>query len=300
MDFKKFIPHLALLTVAFIYGANYVVAKSLMADQMISPNAFILCRSIAGTVLFWVTATLFVREKLKKEDIPMMLALALFGIAINQLCFFAGLKITSAIHGSLIMVLTPILVLIISSFLLKEKITKLKAGGVLLGLIGAGTLILLGSSALGGSSIKGDLLVFVNATSYGLYLVLLKQIIHKYNVITIVKWAYTFGFIFILPFGIGGLREVEWHQFTNEHWMSFAYVLLCTTYLAYLLNAFAMNKVKPTTVSSYVYLQPLIATGIAIALGEDKIDLIKVLAASLIFLGVFSISYKKKAVLKIK
>ena len=269
-----------------------------MVDGMISSNTFILCRCVAGTILFWLVDLLFVGEKVENKDFPYLMLLAVFGIALNQLCFFAGLELTSPIHGSLIMVLTPILVLVLSLFILKEKITLLKGAGIILGLSGAVVLILMGCSAGGQASIKGDFLILINASSYGLYLVLLKRIIAKYNVITIVKWAYTFGLLHVIPFGWSGVDDIVWSSFTNNHWIAFWYVLICTTFLAYMFNAYALNYVKPTTVSAYIYLQPFIATSISIAVGQDTLDTIKVLAASLIFSGLFLVAYRKKPVLK--
>lgn len=287
--------HLALIAVALIYGGNYTIAKIVMDDGYLQPFAFIFLRGGVGLVLFWFFHTLFVREQVDRRDLPLLAVCGLFGVAINQLVFFAGLKMTMPINASLIMTTTPILVLLVSSAMLGETITRRKVVGILLGAAGAILLIAYGRQvAIGGQGLWGDLMIIINASAFGLYLVLSKPLMQKYHPITIVKWAFTFGFLIIIPFGYVPLRHTDWSAFTPLIWSSVAYVLICTTFLAYLFNAFALKVVHASVVSIYIYFQPLFATLIALAIGKDQLDGVKVLSGLLIFAGVFLVSRRKQ------
>ena len=221
----------------------------------------------------------------------MLILCAVFGVAVNQLCFFMGLKHTTPINASLIMTTTPILVLVISSILIKEKITLQKLIGIALGAIGAIILISRGGSfSFQQNQLLGDSMILVNAVSYGIYLVLVKKLMDRYHPITVVKWVFTFGFLMVLPFGWNDVMEIEWSTFSSVIWMAFAYVLVAATFMTYLFNAFALKIVNPSVTSIYIYLQPLLASMIALLMGKDELGLVKVLAGILIFAGVFLVS----------
>lgn len=283
--------HIALFLVALIYGANYSIAKLVMDDNYIQPFGFIVFRVLSGMGLFWFFHLVFVREKVKREDIPMLLLCAFFGVAVNQMCFFMGLKYTTPINASLIMTTTPILVLVTSAILIKEKITFQKMIGIALGAIGAIILISKGGSfSLQQDQLLGDALIFTNAMSYGIYLVLVKKLMLKYHPITVVKWVFTFSIFMVLPFGWNDVKAIEWSTFTPTIWFAFAYVLIAVTFLAYLFNAFALKIVNPSVASIYIYLQPLFASIIALTMGKDDLGGVKILAGILIFAGVFLVS----------
>lgn len=286
--------HLALIIVALIYGGNYTIAKVVMDDNYLQPFAFIFLRGGTGMLLFWVFHAIFVREPVRRKDLPLLAVCGLFGVAINQLVFFAGLKMTTPINASLIMTTTPILVLLVSAAMLGEAITRRKIIGIGMGAIGAILLIAYGERiALGGREIWGDLMIIINASAFGIYLVLSKPLMKRYHPITIVKWAFTFGFLCIIPFGYSPLLNTEWSRFTPLIWSSVAYVLICTTFLAYLFNAFALKVVQASVVSIYIYFQPLFATLIALAMGKDHLDIIKIVSGVLIFTGVFLVSQRR-------
>lgn len=290
--------HLALLMVALIYGANYTIAKNVLDQNYLQPNGFILLRVISGFVLFHLIHFAVIKEKVQRKDIGLLALCGLFGIAINQLFFFKGLGATSPVHASLIMVVTPIIVLSISAIYLKERISIVKVLGILIGMLGAMLLILKGGSGKDSmSSVLGDLYILLNATSYALYLVLVKNMMKKYHPFTVMKWIFSFGLIVVIPFGTSDLIGVKWFEFPKEIWLAIAYVLLLTTFLAYLLNAYALAIVNPTTASSYIYLQPLIASSIAILWYNDQLSAVKVICGLMIFLGVFLISRNKKKAL---
>ncbi|MCB9037230.1 MAG: EamA family transporter [Lewinellaceae bacterium] len=282
--------HIALFLVALIYGANYTIAKVVM-DGYLSPLPFILLRAGSGAGLFWLFHQALVRERVERADFGRLALCGLFGVALNQMLFFTGLNWTTPINASLIMTTTPVLVLLASSILIGERITGRKLLGIALGAAGAILLIAYGERfSFGRQGFWGDLLVFLNACAFGIYLVLVKKLMAKYHPVTVVKWVFAFGLIFVLPFGGPGFLEVEWAQFTPAIWLAVAYVLLCTTFLAYLFNAYALSVVNPSVVSIYIYLQPLLATLIALAFGRDQLTAVKLLAALLIFSGVYLVS----------
>jgi drug/metabolite transporter (DMT)-like permease len=290
--------HLALIAVAFIYGGNYSIAKIVMDDGYLHPFAFILLRGAIGMLLFWFFHALFVRERVERRDLPLLAICGLLGIAINQLFFFAGLRLTTPINASLIMTTTPILVLVASAIMLGEVVNGRKIIGITLGALGAIFLIAYGERIqLATNGFMGDLMIIVNASAFGIYLVISKPLTQKYHPITIVKWAFTFGFLGILPFGFQPIQETRWATFPTEVWASIAYVLVGTTFFAYLLNAYALKHVNASVVSIYIYLQPLVATVIALSIGKDQLDLVKAGSGCLIFIGVFLVSRNPQRIL---
>jgi len=285
--------HLALFIVALIYGANYTVAKEILDNDHIQPLSLTLMRVTAGLSLFWFFHAMFVKEEIDKQDIPRFILCGITGVAVNQMLFIAGLKFTSHINAALIMTTTPVLVLGASWVILKEAVTRKKMLGIALGIAGAAVLIIYGKHfAYKRQGLIGDVMIFLNALSYGTYLVFVKTLMRKYHPLTVTKWVFGFGILFVLPFGTHELISTPMNTFTLQTWMALAYVLLCTTFLAYLLNAFALKLVNPSVVSIYIYLQPLFATTIALFFGKDELSAIKVVAGCLIFSGVYLVSKK--------
>ena len=300
---KRFIAHLALFSVNLIYAANYLVAKGIMPDY-VPPSGFIFLR-VSGAVILFITLALFVKEKIDKADYGRLILSGLFGVAINQLLFFNGLNLTSPINASIIMTSNPILVLVISHIMLKEVITKMKIIGVAIGGIGA-VLLLLSTKQGGGihASLSGDIMVFINAMSYGVYLVIVKPLLSKYKPITVITWVFAFGWMFVLPFGFQEAIEIEWKTLPSEVLIGIVYVVVFTTFFAYLLNIFALKIVSPSVSSTYIYLQPVLAGLFAFLvdqwLNDDKgysqdITWFKLFCTLLIFLGVYLVG-KKKAI----
>ncbi len=287
--------HFALTIVAFIYGLNYLVAKDVMVKEYLTPFGFIMLRVIAGFIILSIVHGLFVKEKLDRKDLMYTLMCAVFGGAVNMLAFFEGLKNTSPIHASLIMVLTPCIVLLISAIIIKEKVTKSKLLGIILGLLGAGLLVSnSGSMSDKVASVYGDVLVMVNAVSYGFYLVLVQRLYVKYNPITVLKWIFLFGIFLIMPFGGHDALTADYASFPASIWLSIVYVLVLVTAGTYLLNAYALSRVTPSTVGFYVYFQPLIAAGAAILIGDDTLDSVKISSAILLFAGVYFVNKQSR------
>ena len=280
---------------SLIYGANYSIAKIVLDGDYISPMGLVLFRVITATLVFVIFHTLFIKEKVEKKDLLQLLFVSLFGVVINQSFFIIGLKHTVPINAALLLTIVPILVFVFSSILLKEKVNNRKILGISMGFAGVLVIILnKGGIVLSYETLKGDFLIFLNSTSYALYLVKVKPLLNKYNPITITKWIFLFGLIFIIPLGFNGITNINWASFDKSVWMAFIYVLLFTTVLAYLFNIMALKKVNPSVVGVYVYLQPILATIIAVLIGKDSLTPIKILAGVLIFIGVYLVSYRRK------
>ena len=278
-----------------IYGVSFTVAKEVM-PQYVKPFGFIFLRVSGATLLFWAVGLFSRKERIDMSDYPRLLLGAVFGIALNQLSFFKGLSMTTPISASVIMVSSPILVLSFSAVILREQVTKRKLSGIFIGMIGAVVLIVFGKD-MGASSnaTLGNLLVFVNATSYSLYLILIKSLTRKYQPITLAKWLYLLGFFMVVPFGISEFNEIQWAGLPQGILLRIGFIVVFTSFLTYLLNLFAIRKLLPTTLSIFIYLQPVIATSYALLMGSDSLNLIKLLSTLLIFTGVFLVTHKPRS-----
>lgn len=282
--------HAALFAANLIYGLNYSVAKDVMPEY-IQPFGFILLRVLGASLLFWFFHSLLSNEKIDKKDWPRIALCGLFGVAMNQLLFFAGLNITTPINAAIIMTSNPILVIIAASIILHEVITKQKILGLSLGVIGALLIIIFKADfSFDSTTWPGDVMILMNAASYGVYLVIVKPLMTKYQPLTIIKWVFTFGLLYVIPFGFYDFMAIEWSSFTTTIWLETAFVVICTTFFAYLLNIFALKKLQPSTVSAYIYTQPVLASFFAIIMGKDELSLVKIVGAVLIFTGVYIVS----------
>lgn len=279
--------------VSIIYGVTFTIAKDVM-PKYVQPFGFITMRVGGSMVLFWLVSFLFTNEKIAKADFPRIIAAAFFGVALNMLTFFKGLSYTSPIMGAVLMVTTPMIVLILSSFLIKERMENRKIFGIILGLIGTITLILYGKSMVNApNATLGNLLVFINAISYGFYLIIVKKLMDKYNAFAFVKWIYTFGFLMVLPFGWNEFQAIDFQNLPIDIIWKIGFVVVFSTFLTYLLNLVSMRELKPTIVAVFIYLQPLFATIFAVSLGKDDLSWVKIISAILIFTGVYLVTQKK-------
>ena len=279
--------------VSIIYGVTFTIAKDVM-PKYIDAYGFILMRAGGSMLLFWLVWLFMPKEKIELNDFPRIISAAFFGVAFNMLTFFKGLSLTSPISAAVIMVSTPMIVLVLSAIIMKERMKKRMILGILLGLIGTASLILYGKS-IGDTSQSGvgNFLVLVNAISYGFYLIIVKKLMNKYNAFTFVKWIYLFGFIMVLPFGWIQFQAVDWTILPMDIYCKIGFVVVISTFLTYLLNLLSMKELKPTTVAVFIYLQPLFATVFAISLGKDTLSLVKIGSALLIFTGVYLVTLKK-------
>lgn len=284
--------HISLFLAQVIYALNYSIAKDLMPDH-IKPLGLVMLRIIGACILFWTVAAFTKKESLAKGDLQKMMLLAIFGVAVNQAFFIYGLSLTKPINSAIIMISNPIAVMLFTIFVFKEKITALKLTGLAFGVIGALTLLLFkGSFALGSETIAGDLMTLVNSLSWAVFVVMAKPYMIKYHTVTVMKWIFLFGGIYMLPFGLPDLLEVQWQILSTDTILAMVFVVVATTFLAYLLNTYALKALSSSVVSMYIYFQPFLATIIAVMLGKDEITLIKVVSAVLIISGVYLASRK--------
>lgn len=292
--------HLSLVIVNIIYAANFSIAKEVMPSH-VQPFAFVLMRVAGALVLFWLVGSLFVKEKVDKKDLPYMAMLAVFGVAMNQLLFLKGLSMTRPINGAIIMTSNPIIVISIAAIFLKEKISLQKIIGIVIGAAGALIMLLYGKNfSLGSDTITGDVLILINSFSWALYVVLVKPLMKKYNTFTVVKWVFLFGFLYVLPFGFSEFKQINWSDFSPTIWRDVVFVVVATTFIAYILNTYSLRALSPSVVSIYIYLQPFLATLIAVYIyRNDELDLRKLTAAVLIIFGVYLVSIPIKRKVKV-
>lgn len=293
--------HLALFIVNALYGASHILAKGVMPDYL-TPAAFILIRVMGATLLFWLIKLVFVREKIARRDLFLLAFCGLFGVAINQLFFFHGLHLSSSINSGIIMTINPILVALLSYFLLKERLTAMRISGILLASIGA-ILLTLTAGTIHGDSMLGDLFLFINAASYAVYLVIAKPLMKKYRPMTVITWVFTFGLMYVLlyPPALTGLYATNFSAIPIDVWMVIVYVVVGVTFLTYLLTMYGLKHLSPTTSSVYIYLQPVLVIFFAylllyFGLAEDYTRTItakKVAYMLLIFVGVYLAGRKK-------
>jgi drug/metabolite transporter (DMT)-like permease len=282
-----------MLGVTIIFGLHYSIAKSMMPG-LLDPYQLIFIRLLGGTILFWGFQQLFVPEKIDRKDLLMFAVCGLFGLSLNVSLFYIGLNLTTPVDASLIHVSNPILVLVLAGIIIREKITLRKLGGIFLGMIGALILILWGRGLqFGGQTATGNVLVLLNMLFYALYLVMIKPLVGKYHTVTILKWVSLFGFIFVIPFTIKPALSVGFSHLGWYGWASLGYVIVFNTFIAYILINYSLKRLSPTTVSFYTYLQPVLAAVSSVSAGMERITLSKIVAAVLIFTGVYLVSGRR-------
>ncbi len=288
--------HLAVIGANIIFGINYVVAKGIMPDYLL-PRPIIFLRVAGATLIFWLVSLFFPKEKIAHKDMIRLAVCAVFGIAINQILFFEGLNLSTPINAAVIMVTIPIMVLVFGHFIIGDKITRNKMLGILFGFAGAVYLILQGGKiSMNASTTVGNLLIFLNASSYALFLVLVKPLMAKYSPLTVMKWVFLFGLIYVTPFTLPLLLASDFGVIPPNIWMSIIYVVVFTTVLAYFLNNYSLKTISPTMNSAYIYLQPLLATVVALTVGRDRLTYVEVLAAVSIFIGVYFVNFRKEKI----
>lgn len=292
---KRNLALLAVFSTAIFYGITYSVAKDVMPTY-VSPYAFVWIRIAITTMLFWISSLFVKAPEMQKKDFPYVALLSLIAMVISVLSFYKGLSLTTPINGAVIMVTTPIIVFVFSLFILKEKPQLKRILGIVIGLLGAYFLTTAGKkSAVNAENIPlGNLLVFINASGYALYLILAKKMIVKYHPITFVKWLYTFGLLIMTPFVYDEVLQVNWHEMPLRIYVIIGYVVIFATYCNFLFNLYGLKHLKPTTVSSFIYTQPVIATMVALFIGTDQLSIVKVGATLAIFMGVYMVSLKAK------
>jgi len=245
----------------------------------VGPYGLVMLRIIGATILFWGISFFGPKQRIQKKDYGRMLLCALLGMGINMLTFLKGLDLSTPINSAVLITTTPIIVLVLSAILIKEKITKIKISGIFIGLLGAVGLILFGAEIRQDAPNipLGNTLIVLNAILYGAYLIVAKTLIEKYHPFTLMKWLFTLGFFICLPFGYQELQEIKWVTMPFDVLWKITFVVVATTFCTYLFNIFALTQLKASTLSAFVYVQPLIGILFAVTMGKDSLTTIKIL-----------------------
>ncbi len=286
---------LAALGATVIYGLNHTIAKNVM-PVYISPFGFILLRVLGAAILFWIASIFVKHERIERKDWPRLIACSFLGMVINMLAFFKGLELSTPVNSSVIITISPIIVFIFSAILLKEKIKLIRSAGILFGFIGALILVFYTSkTGLNAPNIPlGNILFIVNSFAYGLYLVLVKPLIEKYNVINLLKWLFLLAIFINFTVTVDEFSIVDWTNLPiNEAILPMVFVVVGTTFCTYLFNAYALRTLSPSTVSSFIYLQPIVGIIYAVSTKSDTLSLVSVIGMILIFIGIYLVTKKQ-------
>jgi drug/metabolite transporter (DMT)-like permease len=289
--------HAAAMAANLIFAANYSIVK-LVTPSIIKPFGLNVLRVLVSITMFW---GLYLMKPSKpgnrKKDLGRFIVCAATGIVINQLLFIKGLSLTTSIHASLLSLGTPVFITIIAAWLLKDRLTIAKIGGLILAISGGVLLIMTKETSVNGPDVFfGDVLVLVNAISYGFFLVLVRPLMQAYSPIHVLRWVFTIGTVMIIPFGWKQFLQVEWLSVSPYQWLFLAFITIAATFLAYLFNVYSIKTIGPSATGTYIYTQPVFAAIIAVLVFGEGITVIKILSAVLIFAGVFLVNVKIKDV----
>jgi len=288
---KRTLALLAALGATTIYGLNHTIAKEVMPTY-IQGFGFVQVRLLGAAILFWLVSLFIPQQKIDRADLPKMLLCALFGMDINMLCFFKGIELSTPINSAVLITITPILVFVFSAILIKERLLLPRVVGVIMGFVGALVLIVFGNEIRQDAPNipLGNALFVINATCFALYLVLVKSLSAKYTTVHLLKWLFLFGFIMALPISYPEFSQVSWATLPFEAVWRFAFVVIGTTFMTYLLNVYALKQLKASTIGVFTYLQPLIGIGYAILVGADALTAYKLGAGGVVLLGVYLVT----------
>ena len=286
--------HASMFAAEVFWGLMAPIGKDAMTHG-IDGLQMVSFRVLGGAILFWITS-LFV----KKETVPMkdkfLFALAgILGLVCNQCLYTIGLSITSPVNSSICTTSMPIFAMILSFFILKEPVTWKKTGGVLMGCMGAVILILTSASAANAKvgNIWGDMMCLLAQLSFALYLALFNPLIRRYDVITVNKWMFLWASILIIPFSSGHVMQIGWANVPVRTWMETGYVIIFGTFLSYLLSIVGQRTLRPTVVSVYNNVQPIVAVTISVLTGISIFTFPQGLAIILVFAGVWLVTKSK-------
>ncbi len=286
---RKSIAHIALVFTNIFFAINLSVVKHLTNNGLVKPFGLNVVRIGFSVILFWILFLIRpVNIKIDKRDRMRLFLCGLFGIAINQLMFIKGLSLTYSIHAALLLLITPILIVIIAAWILKERLGLLKISGLALGVSGALVLILTkDNSGNGDNVLLGDLFIIINAISYTIYFIIVKPLMLRYDAVVVLRWIFTIGLILVLPFGWIEFTEIPWQQYGAADFTSMGLIVITGTFLAYLFNLYGIKTLGASVAGFYIYTQPVFAALIAMFFLHEHLALYKIIAAGLIFSGVY-------------
>ena len=291
---KRFLAILAALGGTTIYALNHTIAKDVMPTY-VQGFGFIMIRLIGGTALFWAVSLFLPKQPIDRADFRHFVRAAFLGMAINMLAFFKGLEYSTPINSTVIITTTPIMVFLFSAILLKEQMARYRVIGVFLGFLGALSLILFNqhSSPEAPNIVLGNFLFVVNASAYGLYMIYVKPLTEKYNIIHLLKWLFLLGLFISSPLALPEFLEVDWQQIPLMIIWRIGFVVLGTTFLTYLLMMYAIRHLRATTLSVFTYIQPIMGILFALAVGADQMNATKWLAVGLVLIGVYLVTKRE-------
>ena len=292
---RPLIAHLAMFGACAGWGLMAPVGKDAMTHGF-DGISMVTFRVVGACILFWIAALFAPKEHVPRKDKLMFIGAAVFGLICNQCCYTVGLSITSPINASIVTTSMPIFAMLLAALILKEPITSKKALGVLMGCSGALILILTAAAATSDKvgDIRGDLLCLFAQFSFALYLSLFNPLIRRYNVFTINKYMFSWATLILLPFTFGHVREVVWGQpIPPSTWWEVAYVVCIGTFLGYILTMIGQRTLRPTVVSVYNYVQPIVSVAASLLMGIGVLKPTHALAVVLVFSGVWLVTKSK-------
>lgn len=285
--------HIALFSANIIFGLNTPISRTLM-PEILSPYTLTFFRLAGGAILFWGISLLIKKEHVPAKDILMLFFASIFALVLNQLPYFVGLSITSPIDASIVVTLLPILTMLLAAIILKEPITFKKAIGVLVGASGALLLVFTSHTPkVGESNFWGNVIVFSAVASFAIYLTVFKNLITRYSPVTVMKWMFLFATIICYPFCHKTLMQTDFTMLSSDTYWLIGYVVVFATFISYMLIPIGQKVLRPTTLSMYNYLQPIVASFVAVAIGIDSFGIEKALSAALVFAGVYIVTKSK-------
>lgn len=294
---EKLKGHSAMFTANFLWGIMSPISKSIFFTGVISAFSLTNMRMIGAAAFFWIASLFMPREKVTRRDLLLLFAASLFGITLNQGFFVVGLSYTTPIDASVVASLTPIITMILAAFIQKEPMTGKKIIGVFMGLSGALMLILDGAEGmtggLSGGRVMGDLFCLIAEISFAIYYVAFKDLINRYKPVTLMKWMFLFATVCCLPFGSSGIMSIPFASLDATVYLDLFFVIFGATFLSYMLVSVGQKRLRPTVVSMYNYIQPIVASLLAVWWGMDSFDLMKGFAILLVFLGVYVVTTSK-------
>lgn len=297
MRSEKLAGHLAIAATYVIFGLNIVFCKDIANNALVQPIVLFTLRAIGASLLFWLLGLVLPKEKVERKDLPKIALAAFVGLLVPQLTFLMAITMSTPIDTAIMSTLGPIFTMFFAFFFLKEPITGKKAGGVALSF--AGVLFLIFNSTHAGgvqeTSAGGFILLLVNSISFAFYLGFFRPLISKYSVVTFMKWMFLFALLMSLPFSAKGLISTDYAAIPAEVCWEIGYLIFFATFVAYFLIPFGQKRLRPTLVSMYAYLQPIIAAIVSIWAGLDVLNWQKILATSLIVCGVVLVSRSRAA-----
>ncbi|MDR2533845.1 MAG: DMT family transporter [Tannerellaceae bacterium] len=294
---EKWKGHGFILLANILFAINLPVSKYLIPSH-VTPEALTLMRSVFACAMFWLVSLFTEREKMERKDMGLLLLCAFCGITLNTSLFMAGLNLTSPVDASIISTAGPVYVMILAAIILKEPITWQKAAGVAMGVAGALLMILTAAQAgnNGSDGMSGAVRIVLSNLLYSVYVVLSRPLSRKYSAITIMKWMFLFSTVMLAPFMYKGVLNAPVFGSGIAHPADLGalfYVLMFATFIPYTLIPMSLRRLRPTTVSMYNYIQPIVASLIAMLIGQGSFTVWKAAATVLVFVGVYMVTQSK-------